>query len=334
MLQRHYTSIKQLRNTEVNCSLHFKERKGDGWEKKWRTKSFSFFSDVAFEGSERGRFSRVAVQVNSMIVQNFKNRHISYFNWERMRGLDMVGMMLYKRLFRHMANVYRNGNKEMLYIEKDYEVVCTTWLGLKPQKERTRIIKQLGKHLQALKDVRLLRECRIEPRVSGKGFKIVAFPGTGFFADYENIYVRKHAEAKPQKVEPEPLAYLIDFHKRLGHTQDEYAPKEVAYVRHLLSRFGEDGVRDFVDYGLSEAKKTSYDMQWFGALSTYEPRWEAQQKKVAKAKERQAAVAACIVCNEAGMLEFDDGKVGQCPHDLKKIAHIHGVKLIRGFPRA
>src|SRR3712207_2693254 len=52
MLRRHYTSIKQLRNTEVTCSLIFKERKGQGWEKKWRTKSFSLFTDVAFEGSE------------------------------------------------------------------------------------------------------------------------------------------------------------------------------------------------------------------------------------------------------------------------------------------
>ncbi len=163
-----YTAIKQLQRTEVACSIRFKVRKNGRWEKSWRAVSFTFFNSLAFEGSGRGRFTRAAIRVDPMIVENFKNRHVSYFNWERMRGLDMVGMMLYKRFFRHLSNIYHDGiARGTLKFEKDYEQVCTTWLGLRPMRYLSDIERQIGKHLDALKKVRLLRECRIEPRVDG-----------------------------------------------------------------------------------------------------------------------------------------------------------------------
>lgn len=332
MLQRHYTSIKQLRNTEVNCYIQFKERKGDDWQKTWRLKSFSLFIDVGFEGSERGRFSQVSVRVHDVIVQNIKNRHISYFNWERMQGLDIVGMMLYKRFFRHMANIYREGmDKNKLMLERDYEAVCKKWLSLTPQTEPKRILKQLGKHLQALKDVRLLREWRIEPRATGSGFKIVAYAGQGFFSDYEKMYVHKQPSPETSTGDTEPLRYLIDFHRRLGHDQEEFSSKEVEYVRKLLSRYGDDGVRDFIAFGIEEAPNTKYDMQTFGALSTFEGKWKALRAKRLKAQERRAAIAACGVCNEVGMLEFENGAVAECPHEPQQLAIIHGHKPIRRF---
>ena len=130
-----FNALMQLRRTSISCAIHFKERIGDKWEKKARMVNFSIFPTVAFEGAPRGRFARCAVQIDDKILRNLKNRHISYFNWERMQGLDMAGMMLYKRLFRHLANIYREGtNKAELKFEKDYEQVCLTWLGLKPMR--------------------------------------------------------------------------------------------------------------------------------------------------------------------------------------------------------
>jgi hypothetical protein len=253
-----------------------------------------------------------------------------------MQGLDMVGMMLYKRFFRHMANVYRDGmDKNLLVIEKDYEMVCSQWLGLKPASKRALIERQLGKRLEALKACRLLRECRIEERARGKGFKIVAFAGTGFFADYENIYRRRLPSAAPAPLEPEPLVYLHEFHKQLGHERQEFGPKEVTYVRELLERYGDDGVRSLMAYGLAEGRKTSFhNMQWFGVLSIYEGEWKVQRKKQEKAQQAQAVIASCPVCDEAGMLEFEDGAVTPCPHDLQKIAHVHRKRPIRGFHEA
>jgi hypothetical protein len=254
-----------------------------------------------------------------------------------MRGLDMVGMMLYKRFFRHMANIYRDGmDKERLVFEKDYEHVCRQWLGLKPVKQRSRIHDQLGKRLEALKACRLLREYSLEERARGKGFKIVALPGSGFWSDYENIYRRRLPSPPAVPVEPEPLVYLHEFHKQLGHDRQEFTPKEVEFVRDLLGRYGDDGVRDLMAFGLAKARepKSEFDMQVFGALSVYEGEWKGQREKQAKVRERQAAIASCAVCNKVGMLEYEDGSVGRCPHELSAIAHIHSQKPIRGFPEA
>ncbi len=181
-----------------------------------------------------------------------------------------------------------------------------------------------------------MRECRIEERAGGQGFKIVAYPSQGFFADYENIYRRRLPPAAPGLLESEPLLYLNAFHKQLGHERQEFSPSEVAYVRDLLARYGDEGVRGLMAYGLSKARdpKSKFDMNGFGALSVYEGEWKAQREKQAKAREIQAALALCEVCNEVGMLEFTDGTVGRCPHELSKLTLIHRQKPIRGFHQA
>jgi hypothetical protein len=167
-------------------------------------------------------------------------------------------------------------NKDLLVIEKNYEQVCSQWLGLKPAKKRALIVRQLGKRLEALRACRLLRECRIAERARGQGFKLVAFAGTGFFSDYENIYRRRLQAPSPIPHEPEPLVYLHEFHKQLGHDRQEFAPKEVTYVRELLERYGDEGVRSLMTYGLSEGREASFhNMQWFGVLSIYEGEWKA-----------------------------------------------------------
>src|SRR4051812_5576397 len=331
-----YRAIKQLKNTEVNTSIIYKEKRGDTWEKKWRAMSFNIIDKLAFEGGERGRFSRIALKVDDLVLRNFQNRHVSYFNWERLQGLDMVGMMLYKRFFRHWANIYQPGKahdkllaQDKLVFDKDYSPICTTWLGLKPFTQESRIRDQL-RSMNDLRARRLLRDWQLTRGKEGQ-WKVLAYPGAGFFADYESMYVRKQPTAAPAADTLEPLVYLHDFHKALGHEQDAFAPKEVAYARDLLARYGEAGVHDFMQFGLGEARKTNFDMQWFGALSLYESKWQATYQKKAKAQERQAAIASCPACNEVGMLEFEDGMVGQCPHQLQRIALIHRHKPIRGY---
>jgi hypothetical protein len=331
-----FTALMQLNGTRISCAIEFKERVGEKWEKKARVVNFYMFPTVAFEGASRGRFARCVIQVDDKILRNFKNRYISYFNWERMQGLDMVGMMLYKRFFRHMANIYREGmDKNLLVIEKNYDMVCSQWLGLKTARKRSLIERQLGKRLEALKACRLLRECRIEERARGQGFKIVGYAGSGFFTDYDSMYLRRLPSQTPAQVGPEPLVYLHDFHKQLGHERKEFSPKEVVCMREMLVHYGDQGVRRFIDFGLKRARETSFDVQWFGGLRTlYEGEWQAIERKRAKAEQAQAAIAACSVCDETGIIEFEEGSVGHCPHDMAKLARIHRQKPIRGFHQA
>jgi hypothetical protein len=332
--QHAYRVLRQLENTGITCAVRYKVKKPSGtWEKKWRALSFRIVTKIAFEGSERGRFARVAFQLDEVIVRNFQNRHVSYFNWERMRGLSMVGMMLYKRLFRHMANVYRESMpRDGLVIDKDYEPICTTWLGLKPFTQKSRIEEQL-RSLDDLVARRLLRAWQVIKGKEGQ-WKVLAYPGTGFFADYESIYRRKGLSEELPKAQPEPLVLLTYFHKQLGHEQEEFTPKEVAYVRELLKRYTDEEVRDLMAFGLAEARATNFPMQWFGALALYESKWQTKRQKALGAQARQAVVAACSFCNEQGMLEFADGSVGVCPHEVMKLAHIHRHKPIRDFTEA
>ncbi|WP_214646887.1 hypothetical protein, partial [Mycobacterium tuberculosis] len=67
-----------------------------------------------------------------------------------MRTLDTIAIALYKRLFFHLSNTYRPSTARSTFkFEKDYEVICREWLGgLKPEKYKSRIEKQLGKHLR------------------------------------------------------------------------------------------------------------------------------------------------------------------------------------------
>jgi hypothetical protein len=327
-----YRAIKQLQRTEVACSIRFKEKRDGKWIKKWRAISFTLISRLAFEGSARGRFSLLAVDVDAMVVRNFQNRHISYFNWERMRDLDMVAAMLYKRFFRHLANIYHEGmDKNALKLEKDYEQVCTTWLNLKPYEQRSRIEKQLKKHLEALKRVRLLRECRIEPKADGSGFKIVGYAGAGFFHDYESIYRR--ALAPPGTTPPAlPLSYVADFHRTLGHDHEEFTTREVSYARELLTHYGADGLRSFIQAAIGYARETNFAMHSFGALSVYEARWNATRKAAAAQEARELIVASCAFCNDQGLLEFADGTaVMPCPHEAATVARIHEKRPLRDF---
>ncbi len=106
-------------------------------------------------------------------------------------------------------------------------------------------------------------------------------------------------------------------------------------MRELLTRYGEAGVRSLMDFGLGAARQSKFrDMQSFGVLSIFEGEWKARREKQDKVRESQVAIASCAVCNEAGMLEFEDSTVTGCPHDLPAITHIQRKKPIRGFPAA
>src|SRR5215212_1813073 len=254
-----FRALMQLNQTGVVCTIQRRVKEGDTWVKKPLSVTFHIFKTAVYEGSTRGRFARCLIEVHDVILENLRNRYVAYFNGERMQGLDIVGMMLYKRFFRHMANIYREGmDKSRLVLEKDYDVVCSQWLNLTPTRKRALIERQLGKRLEALKACRLLRECRIEERANGKGFKIVAYAGQGFFADYENIYVRKTPVVPALPIAPEPLVYLHEFHKQLGHDRQEFTPKEVAYARDLLARYGDQGVRDFMVFGLEKIREKKF----------------------------------------------------------------------------
>ena len=87
-------------------------------------------------------------------------------------------------------------------------------------------------------------------------------------------------------------------------------------------------------FALAKAAETNFDMQWFGAISLYEPAWRGGKKRVRDVEAQQRAIADCRFCNEHGFLEFVDGAVCPCPHDAERIALVHQQKPIRDFHHA
>jgi hypothetical protein len=91
------------------------------------------------------------VQVHDAIVASLNRNHAIWLNYDRLRTLDTIGMVFYKRLFFHFSNTYRvNTTRSTFKFEKDYEDICREWLGgLKPENclsitLRLRLLRSIG----------------------------------------------------------------------------------------------------------------------------------------------------------------------------------------------
>ena len=154
--------------------------------------TFTFLVTILSSSKEKS-ITECVVQVHDAIVASLNRNHAIWLNYDRLRTLDTIGMVFYKRLFFHFSNTYRvNTTRSTFKIEKDYEDICREWLGgLKPEKYKSRIEKQLGKYLESVKATSLISRYEIATRVRGNGFKIVFYPGEGFYQDYTDFYLKQ-----------------------------------------------------------------------------------------------------------------------------------------------
>jgi hypothetical protein len=330
-----YRAIMQLHTTRIQCSLY--DKKTD----EWSIASFYVLHEALFSG-KRNNLKACVVSVHPRIVQSLNNKHYACINWDRLMALEPIGMALYKRLFYHFSNLYHHRcSRDELRFEKDYEDICTEWLGgLRPERYPSKILQtQLGRHLEALKATRLLRKYEIVRRAEGGGLKLVAWPGRGFFDDYEEFYVRqwmpqlRFRQTAAQRGIQQPLELVAYFHKVLGHPHHTFEEKETAYATRLLETYSVEEVRDLIDYAVREAEKTRFNMQFLVAIKAYLGRWEVDKNHRAAAQRRRDQAAACPLCDAAGYVTFEDGAgrvvVHRCPHDQAMIAAIETGKAYR-----
>jgi hypothetical protein len=243
------------------------------------------------------------VQVHDIIVASLNRNHAIWLNYSRLRTLDTIGMVFYKRLFFHFSNIYRpSTNRSLFKLEKDYEDICREWLGgLKSEKYKSRIEKQLGKYLQSVQATGLISRFEIIAREDGKGFKLVFYPGDSFYQDYADFYI-KHSKRLAQLPErsatgAHPLHLVAYFHELMGHSHNNYTAKEREQAAELIKAYGAEEARAFVEHAIKEGKKTSYNMQFFGAVldSRYRQSWSVSRTR-----------ATCGLCNGAGMIAITD----------------------------
>jgi len=323
-----YEAIMQLHTTRITCSFYDKETK------EWSLGTFYVLPRVLLSGRERA-IKECSVRIDDTIVNSVNKRHVAFFNLYRLTTLDTIGMVLYKRVFFHFSNLNHHSKpRDELIFEKDYEMICQEWLGgLKPEKYKSRILhNQLGRHLNGLKNTRLIRKYEIKPRANGIGFKIVFYPGQGFFDDYQAYYLEKQQpqlrfkQASGVRYIQQPLELVAYFHKRLGREQTTFHQKETAYASKLLEQYSYNEVRELIDYAISEAHQTNFSMQFFGAIKQYVSHWRANREMREARHRRQQIIFACPYCDESGHFIVKDHTgafaAHPCPHDIEQIAEI------------
>jgi hypothetical protein len=292
--QQLYLAMMQLQSTWITCSIFNKETK-ERLEIKFTLLPTTMFS------SKDSSITECVVQVHDAIVQSLNRNHAIWLNYDRLRTLDTIGMVFYKRLFFHFSNTYRvNTTRSTFKFEKDYEDICREWLGgLKPEKYKSRIEKQLGRYLAEVQATGLIRRFEIVARTRGNGFKLVFIPGDGFYQDYADFYLKtpkrteKHAALNSSN--SHPLQLVAFFHELLGHTHKNFTDKERTQAAELLKLYSDEEARALVEHAVAQRKKTSTPIQFFGFVLGFEEPWRAARKR-----------AACAICKGEGAIVVSD----------------------------
>jgi hypothetical protein len=300
-----YRAMMQLQKTGISCSVHNKETK------EHLEVNFNFLTTTLFSSKDKS-INECVVQVHDAIVSSLNRNHAIWLNYDRLRTLGTIGMVFYKRLFFHFSNTYHtNTARSTFKFEKDYEDICREWLGgLKPEKYKSRIEKQLGKYMESVQATGLINRFKIVTRVGGKGFKLVFYPGQGFYDDYAEFYLKapKRTAKLPDRtaVDPQPLQLVAYFHKLLGHDQNSFTDKERTQADDLIKRYGYEKGRSFIEYVVDEAKHTNYQMKFLGATLDFQASWETHRQK-----------ADCPICQGQGVIQVSDKdglRVRVCSH--------------------
>src|SRR4051794_4798451 len=322
--QQLYHAMMQLQATRIVCSIQNKETK------EHLEVNFYFLPETWFSKKD-GSIKACMVKIADPIVQSLNRRHIAFFDLQKLNTLETIGMVLYKRVFFHLSNIYSpNKARSTLVYEKDYQDICAEWLGgLKPEKYASRIKQQLGRHLDALRATGLIRGYEIKARADGKELKIIFHPGEGFFEDYLDFYIStqqpklRFKEALSVRHIQKPFELVGYFHGTRGKQGNTFQEKETAQASKLLERFSEADVRSLIDYAVADARVTKYPMRWFGAVLRYLPSWEGERSTVKARDERQAAIRACALCDSGGYIQVKSPtgafRAIECPHDQAKI---------------
>jgi hypothetical protein len=184
--------------------------------------------------------------------------------------------------------------------EKDYEDICRDWLGgLKPEKYKSRIEKQPGKYLESVKATGLLSRFDIAARADGKGFKLVFYPGLSFYDDYQEFYLRTPKRtaqlSERTAANPRPLQLVAYFHELLGRNHNSFSDKERSQAAELLKLYSDEEARALIEHAVAQAKKTNFQMQFFGAVLNYRDSWLATRVR-----------EACAICHGQGAIVITD----------------------------
>lgn len=290
-------AVKQLRRTTITATIYNKETD------EWVTESFEILIRDIFSG-RKNNINQCVVYLNPTIVDSLNNRYTFCINYTRLSQLEAIGVALYKQLYFKFGYLHSAKKLRDKTFIKDYATICNEWLGgLKVLSFKSKIEKeQLGKHLDQLKKVKLIRSYKIEKNSKGDGFNIIFVVGSGFYHDYEHFYKRALQPGLPfERANDEhevqhPLELVRYFHEKkhgAHHMRDiVVSEKERGHAKTLLETYSFTECKALVDYALQEAAITKFDMKQFGAVKLYRAGFEGSRERRERYKKQKAAAQA------------------------------------------
>ena len=305
----------QLRRTNITASLYDKETD------EWVVADFEVLTTALFAGKGE-TISRCSVQLHPKIVESINRRHVATFNLARLRSLDTIGLVLYKRIFFHFSNLmHESKRKGSLRFTKDYEAICKEWLGgLKPERYKSQIFSnQLGRHLDALKATGLVTRTTIETNKAGTGFNVTFYPGPGFFEDYQAYYLDKkparltlRAVAELQEVKA--LELVAYFHRSARPPRAHPLRGSRDRIRRRASRQAHrgGGARPHRLRRRPRPGRPSWRPLFFGALKRYVAEWGAGEARRKERERREAAVRHARTAPRTGCSSFGSRAPAAC----------------------
>src|SRR6266851_5485291 len=268
-------ALRQIRYTHIVAQFKNEDR--------FVEHDFSIFNEVMIErrNSVTDPITACTVVVADPIIQSLNDKHFTCLNHALMQELSSVAGAFYMRLFYHFSTHFDGKHLDRVAFKKRYDDICLEWLGgLTVLKYKSKIMEeQLGGHLDQLVKVGFLRSYVVSPAETREGFVITFKPGVRFVSDYQTFYVRRHQpdfqfnfHDENQSIgEPHQVAYLF-VEKRTGQKRDVIpyvSTKDVETAKELLQTISLDRMSDFLDFALSEARGTRFDLQTLGGVRQY-----------------------------------------------------------------
>lgn len=268
-------ALQQIRYTHILAQF----KKDD----RFVEHDFSIFNEVLIErrNSATDPITACTVVIAEPIIQSLNDKHFTCLDHALIQELSSVASAFYMRLFYHFSNQFDGKHLDRVSFKKRYDDVCSEWLGgLTVLKYKSDIVRdQLGGHLDQLVKVGFLRSYIVSPAETREGFVITFRPGARFVSDYQTFYVRRHQadfqfnfHDENQGIgEPHQVAYLF-VEKRTGQKRDGIpyvSSKDVETAKELLRTISIDQMNDFLDFALSEARKTRFELQTLGGVRQY-----------------------------------------------------------------
>jgi hypothetical protein len=274
---------------------------------------FSIFNEVMIERRNAATDPIVActVVIADPIIQSLNDKHFTCLNHTLMQEVSSIAGAFYMRLFHHFASHYNGKHLDRVSFKKRYDDICVEWLGgLTVLKYKSAIERdQLGAHLDQLVKAGFLKSYAITHAETREGFVISFRPGARFVSDYNNFYVRRqqgdfqfnfHDESRSIG-EPHEVAYLF-IEKRTGRKREGIpyvSSKDVETAKDLLAAIPMEQMNAFLNYALSEAERTRFDLQTLGGVRLY-------LNGYLQVGERHAAEKAKVAAKQAEEREADD----------------------------